>query len=414
MTSHHCRFCNTTLKTQFVDLGVTPLCQKHVTPETFEKMEPFYPLIAYVCEACWLVQLIDFETPEAIFNEEYGYFSSFSSSWLNHARQYVDDVEERFNLGPSNFVAEIASNDGYLLQNFVGKSIPVLGIEPSGNVADAAIEKGVRTEKLFFGTDTAQSLSEKYGKTDLLIGNNVLAHVPDINDFVSGMRHFLADDGVITMEFPHLQRLIEQNQFDTIYHEHFSYLSITAVSKIFADNGLTLFDIQELPTHGGSVRIFAKHTNSNAHEIMPSVAEILSREEAMGFKTSEFYAGFDSRVRQIKRDLLEFLIQAKRDGKTVAGYGAPGKGNTLLNYCGIKTDFIDYTVDRSPHKQDNYLPGSRIPIYAPDKIGETKPDYVLILPWNLKKEIIGQMNDVFSWGGQFVIPIPNVEIISTP
>ena len=412
--TNRCRFCETEMTTQFVDLGVTPLCQKHVTPEDFHKMEKFYPLIALVCHECWLVQLIDFEAPDAIFTEDYAYFSSYSDSWLDHARRYVDDTVRRFSITRDSLVAELASNDGYLLQYFDAQNVPVLGIEPSGNVADAAITKGIRTEKRFFGQETAQEMRDKYGPADLIIGNNVLAHVPDINDFVGGMKTFLAKGGFITMEFPHLQKLIEQNQFDTIYHEHFSYLSLTAVSTIFAAHGLEIFDVKELPTHGGSLRIYAKHDGDSAHDVQEVVSDILEREETLGFKTREFYENFDESVRATKRNLLQFLIEAKRDGKSIAGYGAPGKGNTLLNYCGIKTDIIDYTVDRNPHKQNNFLPGSRIPICAPDKIAETKPDYILILPWNLKDEITSQMAYVREWGGEFVVPIPIVQRVAAP
>ena len=409
--SNLCRFCETEMTTQFVDLGVTPLCQKHVTPDEFHRMEKFYPLIALVCHECWLVQLIDFETPDAIFTDDYAYFSSYSESWLDHAKRYVDDTAKRFSIGDDKLVAELASNDGYLLQYFHEKNIPVLGIEPSGNVADAAIAKGIRTEKKFFGQKTAHEMREKYGPADLIIGNNVLAHVPDINDFVGGMAIFLGDGGLVTMEFPHLQRLIEENQFDTIYHEHFSYLSLTAVTAIFNAHGLEIFDVLELPTHGGSLRVYAKHDGDPAHAVQPVVADILAREEGLGFKTREFYEDFDARVRETKRKLLAFLIEAKNQGKSVVGYGAPGKGNTLLNYCGIKTDFIDYTVDRNPHKQNNFLPGSRIPICVPERISETKPDYILILPWNLKDEISGQMDHVKQWGGQFVVPIPTVSVL---
>lgn len=408
----NCRFCNAELSVSVVDLGMTPLCQKHVTPENQNSMEKTFPLEAYVCEACWLVQLVDYEVPEAIFSDDYAYYSSYSDSWLDHVSRYADMAVERFGLTSDHLASEIASNDGYLLQYFHKKNIPVLGIEPAGKVADVAIGKGIRSEKRFFGVETANMLVSKYGKTNLLAGNNVLAHVPDINDFVGGMKIFLCEDGVITMEFPHLQQLMQQNQFDTIYHEHFSYLSLIAVHKIFAKHGLAIFDVDELPTHGGSLRIFAKHAEDDSKDIEPSVENLLNREVEIGFKSPEFYRSFGEKVKETKRGLLDFLIQAKRDGKTVVGYGAPGKGNTLLNYCGIKTDFIDYTVDRSPHKQGNYLPGSHIPIYAPERIKQTKPDFVLILPWNLKNEITKQMSYIKEWGGAFVIPIPKVEIIS--
>lgn len=410
--SNNCRFCGSKLEVSFADLGMTPTCQEHVVPEKLYCMEKFYPLHAYVCHQCWLVQLQDYEVPETLFSDDYAYYSSYSESWLEHIGKYTDQVLKRFNLNTSNFVSEIASNDGYLLQYFENKGIPVVGIEPAGNVADVAINKGIPTEKLFFGVKTANYLVDKYGKTDLLAANNVLAHVPDINDFVGGMKIFLKEDGVITVEFPHLQNLIEKNQFDTIYHEHFSYLSLTSVFTIFEHHGLTIFDVEELPTHGGSLRIYVKHQDDEAKESLPSVENLLQREEDLGFKSVELYQNFGEKVKETKRSILDFLIKVKSEGKTIVGYGAPGKGNTLLNYCGIKTDFIDYTVDRSPYKQNNYLPGSHIPIYAPDKISETQPNYVLILPWNLKDEIISQMKHIGTWGGKFITLIPEVEIIS--
>lgn len=409
--SSKCRFCASDLEVGVVDLGMSPLCQKHVKPEQANEAEKFYPLHAYVCQECWLVQLEEFAAPDEIFSEEYGYFSSYSDSWLEHARLYTELMIDRFGLNSDKLVVEIASNDGYLLQWFVQKGIPVLGVEPSGNVAAAAREKGIRTEGMFFGTQTAQHLVGQYGKADLLLGNNVLAHVPDLNDFVQGMKEMLADGGVITMEFPHLQRLIEENQFDTIYHEHFSYFSFVAVNRVFAHHGITLFDVQELPTHGGSLRIYGRHTADESKPITDNVRELIQREQQLGMETLEYYATFEEKVKETKRKLLSFLIEAKRAGKTVVGYGAPGKGNTLLNYCGIRTDFMDYTVDRSPHKQGNFLPGTHIPIYTPDKITETRPDYVLILPWNLKKEISQQMAHVREWGGKFVIPIPEVQVL---
>ncbi len=409
-----CRFCSNELKYSVVDLGMSPLCQKHVKPENANDLEKFYPLHAYVCHHCWLVQLEEFASSEEIFAGDYAYFSSFSDSWLKHARHYANAMINRFGFDNNNLVVEIASNDGYLLQWFVEKNIPVLGIEPAANVAEAAKEKEVRTEVLFFGKATARKLSDQYGKADLLIGNNVLAHVPDINDFVGGMKIMLGEKGVITMEFPHLQRLMEQNQFDTIYHEHFSYLSFVAANRIFAHHGLTLFDVEELPSHGGSLRIFGRHSEDLSKPVKETVSKLLYRERKLGFESLEYYGAFEEKVKETKRKLLEFLIQAKREGKTVVGYGAPGKGNTLLNYCGIRTDFLDYTVDRSPHKQGNFLPGTHIPIYHPDKIKATHPDYVLILPWNLKKEITGQLAYVAEWGGKFVIPIPEVAVLKTP
>ncbi|MEM7510832.1 MAG: class I SAM-dependent methyltransferase [Bacteroidota bacterium] len=406
-----CRFCNTSLDHSFVDLGTSPLCQRHVKPEEANDMEPFFPLHAFVCQNCFLVQLDEFVSPDEIFSDDYAYFSSYSTSWLAHAKKYTDKMQEMLSLGKDNLVVELASNDGYLLQYFVEKEVPVLGIEPTANTAEAAREKGVRTEGKFFGVETAKEMSAKYGKADLLLGNNVLAHVPDINDFVGGMKIMLAEGGVITMEFPHLQRLMEENQFDTIYHEHFSYLSFTTVEKIFDHHGITLFDVEELPTHGGSIRIFGRHKNDESKPLTARALEMHAREIEMGFQDLNFYADFEERVKETKRKILEFLIEAKREGKQIVGYGAPGKGNTLLNYCGIRTDFLDYTVDRNPHKQGNFLPGTRIPIYDPEKINETKPDYIFILPWNLKTEIINQMSFVREWGCKFVVPIPELTII---
>ncbi|MEJ1239896.1 class I SAM-dependent methyltransferase [Chryseolinea sp. T2] len=416
--NHHetpgkCRFCQSPLEQTFVDLGMSPLCQDHVKPEELNRMEPFYPLHAYVCSSCFLVQLEEFVAPAEIFND-YAYFSSYSESWLKHARAYVDKITERLELRSDNLVAELASNDGYLLQYFVEKNVPVLGIEPAPNVAEYAIAKrGIRTENRFFGLNTALELTSKYGKPDLLIGNNVLAHVPDINDFVSGMKAFLGPQGVITMEFPHLLRLVEGNQFDTIYHEHFSYLSFTTVEKIFKYHGLSIFDVEELSTHGGSLRIYAKHREDSSKTILPSVPALLKKELEAGMLEMSYYTSFEKNVRQTKMKILEFFIEAKANGKTIAGYGAPGKGNTLLNYCGVRTDFIDYTVDRNPNKQGNFLPGTLIPIYEPAMIRETKPDYVFILPWNLKEEIMESMSFIHEWGGKFVIPIPELKVLDS-
>jgi SAM-dependent methyltransferase len=409
-TISKCRFCNNKLEHSVIDLGMSPLCQKHVKPEHANDMEKFYPLHAFVCSNCWLMQLEEFATPDEIFADDYAYFSSYSESWLQHARKYTELMISRFGLNTKSLVAEIASNDGYLLQWFVEKNIPVLGIEPAANVAAAAIDKGVRTEVVFFGKNAANLLANKYGKADLLLGNNVLAHVPDINDFVAGMKEMLNTEGVITMEFPHLQRLIERNQFDTIYHEHFSYLSFVAVNRIFAHHGITLFDVEELSTHGGSLRIYGKHTDDLKKVVTEKVIELLQREIDLGFESLEYYSLFEEKVKETKRKILDFLIEAKRNGKIIVGYGAPGKGNTLLNYCGIRTDFMDYTVDMSPHKQNNFLPGTHIPILHPDKIKETKPDYVFILPWNLKEEIMNQHKYIRDWGGKFVVPIPELMI----
>jgi 2-polyprenyl-3-methyl-5-hydroxy-6-metoxy-1,4-benzoquinol methylase len=390
---------------------MSPLSNGFLKSEQLNKAEKFYPLHAYVCEKCLLVQLEEFESPDHIFANDYAYFSSYSDSWLNHAKQYTELMINRFQFSQSSQVMEIASNDGYLLQFFQAQSIPVLGIEPATNVAQVAIEKGVDTLVKFFGVETAQELVGQGKKADLLLGNNVLAHVPNINDFVAGMKIVLKREGIITMEFPHLLRLIEQNQFDTIYHEHFSYLSFVTVEKIFAHHGLTLFDVEELPTHGGSLRIYAKHSENNEIKIEQRVEKLKEVEKQKGLSDLHTYLSFSQKVQETKRKLLSFLIKVKMDGKTVVGYGAAAKGNTLLNYCGIRTDFIDYTCDRSPHKQGKFLPGTHIPIYSPDKIAETKPDYVLILPWNLKEEVTQQLSYIREWGGKFVVPIPKVEML---
>lgn len=404
-----CRFCSTPLTTSLVDLGMSPLCQTQVAPDRLQDMEPFYPLHAYVCHQCFLVQLQEFVSPQEIFGE-YAYFSSYSTSWVEHARRYSQMAIERFGLGSSSKVMEIASNDGYLLQHFVAAGVPVLGIEPAANVAKVAIDRGIPSEVRFFGCETARRIASHHGRPDLLLGNNVLAHVPDLNDFVGGMKILLAPGGVITMEFPHLLQLMRHNQFDTIYHEHFSYFSFVAVSRVFSHHGLTIFDVQELPTHGGSLRIFARHTDNQSLPVTEAARELRQRELADGFETLDRYRGFDAQVRQTKNQLLRFLIDAKEAGKKVVGYGAPGKGNTLLNYCGIRTDYLDFTVDANPYKQGAYTPGTRIPILAPDAIREARPDYVLILPWNLRDEISKVAGYVREWGGKFVVPIPKVEV----
>jgi hypothetical protein len=405
-----CRFCGAPLQTTFVDLGMSPLCQTHISPGQLHEMEPFYPLHAYVCDRCFLVQLQEFVTPDEIFTE-YAYFSSYSTSWVEHARRYADMAVERFGLGKSSRVMEIASNDGYLLQHFVAAGVPVLGIEPAANVAEVAVGKGIPTTVTFFGRTSAAAIAAEHGRPDLLLGNNVLAHVPDLNDFVAGMKVLLAPSGVITMEFPHLQRLMAENQFDTIYHEHFSYFSFVAVEKVFAHHGLTLFDVEELPTHGGSLRIFARHAENTALGVQPRVPTLRQREIDDGFLTPARYQGFGEQVKATKRKLLAFLIDARTRGKKVVGYGAPGKGNTLLNYCGIRTDFLDFTVDANPYKQGKFTPGTRIPILAPDRIREARPDYVLILPWNLKDEISRAAAHIGDWGGRFVVPIPEVRVL---
>jgi SAM-dependent methyltransferase len=404
-----CMFCGTLLRATFVDLGMSPLCESYVSREQLNQMEPFYPLHAYVCETCFLVQLDEYVSPEEIFSE-YAYFSSYSDSWVQHMKRYTGMIIERLSLGPKSFVVEIASNDGYLLQHFVAKGIPVLGIEPAANIAKVAIEKGVPTLVEFFGEKLARELAVKGKQADLIAGANVLAQVPNVNDFVKGIRILLKPRGVVTIEFPHLMRLIEENQFDTIYHEHFSYFSFLTVERIFAAHGIALFDVEEIPTHGGSLRIYGCHADGSFYPIGPRVNELRTREERMGFNGLERYSTFAEQVEETKRKLLEFLIRAKREGKSIAGYGAPGKGNTLLNYCGIRTDFLEYTVDRSSYKQGKFLPGTHIPIYSPEKIEQTKPDYVLILPWNFKEEIMAQMSHIRKWGGQFVTPIPEVKV----
>jgi C-methyltransferase C-terminal domain/Putative zinc binding domain/Methyltransferase domain len=404
-----CLFCSTPLRHTLIDLGMSPLCESYLTAEQLNQMELFYPLHAYVCEQCFLVQVQEYVSPEGIFTE-YAYFSSYSDSWLAHARAYAEMITGRLGLGATSQVIELGSNDGYLLQYFIARGIPVLGVEPAKNVAEAAIAKGVPTVTKLFGRQSARELVAEGIQADLLCGANVLAQVPDVSDFVGGMKLLLKPGGVITIEFPHLMRLMEGNQFDTIYHEHFSYFSFLTAERIFAAHGLTLFDVEELPTHGGSLRIYARHTDDPSRPISDGAKNLRAREESAGFSRLDRYASFTEQVHETKRRLLEFLIGAKRKGKRVAGYGAPGKGNTLLNYCGIRTDFLDYTVDRNPYKHGKFLPGTHIPIHLPEKIRETRPDYVLILPWNLKDEIMEQVSYIRSWGGQFVVPIPDVKV----
>jgi SAM-dependent methyltransferase len=404
-----CRFCDTPLEHMFADLGMSPLSNSYLKPDDLNKMEPFYPLQAYVCGKCFLVQLDEYETPDNIFGD-YAYFSSYSDYFLDHAKKYSQMMIERFGYNEKSFIVEIASNDGYLLKNFVGNSIPVLGIEPAANVAEYAESIGVPSLIRFFGRNLANELVIEGKRADLIIGNNVLAHVPDLNDFVAGLKILLKQDGVITMEFPHLLQLIDNNQFDTIYHEHFSYFSFITVEKVFAHHGFQLFDVDEIPTHGGSLRIYAKHHNDTTKEVVNSVQELRRREERRGLNEMKIYNKFNENIKKTKRNILEFLIRVKNENKVIVGYGAPAKGNTLLNYCGIRNDFLEYTVDRSPHKQNTFLPGTRIPILSPDRIAETKPDYVLILAWNLKDEIIGQLGYIREWGGKFVTPIPEIKI----
>jgi C-methyltransferase C-terminal domain/Putative zinc binding domain/Methyltransferase domain len=410
MTNPPCRFCGAPLRHVFVDLGMSPLCETFLLPAELNRMEPFYPLKVWVCDRCFLVQLQEYVSPAEIFTE-YAYFSSYSSSWLRHARDYTEMAIARFGLGGASRVVEIASNDGYLLQHFVEHGIPVLGVEPAANVAKAAVEKGIPTVVKFFGRRTSEELAAEHGRADLIVGNNVLAHVPDINDFVGGLKILLDPRGAVTMEFPHLWRLIEENQFDTIYHEHFSYLSFSTVQAIFEAHGLRLFDVEQLSTHGGSLRIYACHAEDH-RPAEPRVAELLAAEAAAGFRSLERYLSFAPQVEETKRALLAFLIDARRTGQSVAAYGAPGKGNTLLNYCGIRSDFVDYAVDRNPYKHGRFTPGTHIPIHAPEKIRETRPDLILILPWNLKDEIVEQLAFVREWGGRFVVPIPRVTVVA--
>jgi hypothetical protein len=403
-----CRFCGGALF-DFVDLGMSPLCESFVAEDRLNAGEHFYPLAAYVCGSCFLVQLDEYVAPEEIFTD-YAYFSGFSDAWLRHAQRYADVMSERLALGTKSRVIELGSNDGYLLQYFVKKGIPVLGIEPAVNVAAAARARGVETRTRFFNAATAAELSNEGLQAELVVGNNVMAQTPALNSFVEGIGIILKRDGVCTIEFPHLLRTIAGNQFDQIYHEHFSYFSALTVQRIFARYGLRIFDIEELWTHGGSLRIHACHAQSDKHPTQDSVSGIIDQERAAGLDRLETYAGFAQQVSATKRKILTFMVEAKDSGKSIAGYGAPGKGNTLLNYCGIRTDFIDYTVDRNPHKQGMYLPGSRIPIFSPDRIAETKPDYVLILPWNLRQEIAAQLSYIRDWGAKFVVPIPEVTV----
>jgi 2-polyprenyl-3-methyl-5-hydroxy-6-metoxy-1,4-benzoquinol methylase len=405
-----CRLCGTALHRTFVDLGSSPLANSYLEPAQLHAAEEFYRLRAYVCEQCLLVQVPQVESPYKIFGD-YAYFSSYSEGWLRHSRLYVDMMIQRFGFDQNSQVIEVASNDGYLLQYFKQKGVPVLGVEPALNVARVAWEqKGIPSVTKFFGLRTAQELVAEGKTADLLIANNVLAHVPDLKDFVSGLKLVLKPAGLLTVEFPHLLRLIEGNQFDTIYHEHLSYLALVTVEPLFAQNGLVLFDVEELPTHGGSLRLFFRHREASAPAVSERVAQVRESERAGGLSRIETYDRFAEKVKASKRKLLQFVVAAKSAGKSIVGYGAAAKGNTLLNYCGIRTDFLDYVVDRSPHKQGLYLPGTHIPTHAPEKVFETKPDYLLILPWNLQEEIREQMKGIRAWGGKFVVPIPEVQI----
>ena len=400
----NCRFCSAPLRRTFADLGVSPLSNSFIKPERLGAMEPFFPLHAYVCERCFLVQLEEYESPQNIFND-YVYFASFSTSWLEHCAKYAQKMVDLLGLTEQSSVVEIASNDGYLLQYFKEKGIPVLGVEPADNVATVARQKGIPTETDFFNDPKAQEMRSRGIGADLIVANNVLAHVPDIKGFVKGFATLLNPNGVATFEFPHLLRLIEDVQFDTMYHEHFSYLSLYSTKQILESQGLRVYNVEELPTHGGSLRVYAQGS-AGQFSVKPSVEVLLKKEKEVGILKLKTYDEFGTRAKKVKRELLSLLIKLKEEGKTVVAYGAAAKGNTLLNYCGIRTDFIDYVVDKNPHKQNLYLPGSHIPVYAVEKIYETKPDYVLILPWNLRQEISAQMQDIKAWGGRFIVPIP--------
>lgn len=407
----NCRFCNTKLEDIFIDLGHSPASNSFLTKDQLNEPEIFYPLKVYSCKKCFLVQVDEYKKSDTIFNNEYLYFSSYSTSWLAHAKKYTGLMQKRFGLNENSFVIEIASNDGYLLQYFKEKGVPVLGIEPTANTAAAAKQKGIESVVDFFGVRLAEELKAQGKQADLLLGNNVLAHVPDIVDFVGGMKIILKQDGVITMEFPHLLQLLRNNQFDTIYHEHFSYLSLYSVKQIFESQGLELFDVEELPTHGGSLRIYAKHKEDITHAITASIQNVLDKETQVGLMDINTYKGFQQKAFSIKINLLDFLIEKKKNGKKVAAYGAAAKGNTLLSYCGIKNDLIDFVVDANPHKQDKFLPASHIPVVTEDEVKKTKPDFIIIFPWNLKEEITHQLSYISEWNGKFVTAIPELQII---
>lgn len=406
-----CRFCKNDVTTEFADLVNSPASNSYLTAQQLNEPEVFYPLKVVVCSNCFLVQVDEYKKSSDIFNSEYAYFSSFSTSWLDHCKRYTEMMIKRFDYNENSLVTEIASNDGYLLQYFKQNNISVIGIEPTSNTAEVAISKGIPTVVDFFGVRLAKQLVEEGKKTDLLLGNNVLAHVPDIMDFVAGMKLLLKDDGVITMEFPHLYQLVLNNQFDTIYHEHFSYLSFSSVSKIFEANNLVMFDVEEVSTHGGSLRIFAKHKNDSSKSVSENVANMFKKEKEAGMLNIDYYKNFQVKIENIKNDLLEFLLKQKRAGKKVAAYGAAAKGNTLLNYCGVKNDMINFVVDANPAKQNKFMPASHIPIVTEDKIKTEKPDFIIILPWNIKDEIIKQLDYSKTWGCQFVVPIPKLEVI---
>jgi 2-polyprenyl-3-methyl-5-hydroxy-6-metoxy-1,4-benzoquinol methylase len=407
----NCRFCNTILHHEFVDLGHSPPSNAYLTAGQLNEPETYFPLKLFVCHQCWLVQVDEYQRADEIFNHQYAYFSSYSRSWLEHSERYTNYMIDRFGFHAASRVVELASNDGYLLQYFHQKGIPVLGIEPTASTAVVARQKGIETLTEFFGVSFARQLVEQRGPADLLLGNNVLAHVPDINDFVKGLKIALKPHGVITLEFPHLLRLVQHNQFDTIYHEHFSYLSFTTVSQIFAAHGLPLFDVQELPTHGGSLRIFAHHDADTNHTLHPAVDHVLEAEASAGLRTLAYYEGFQARVNEVKVQFLDFLIQQKKAGKKVAGYGAAAKGNTLLNYCGVRPDLLAFVADASPHKQGKFLPGSHVPIVTEEELKAERPDFVVVFPWNIRQEIERQLAYIESWGGKLVVAIPQLQIV---
>lgn len=406
-----CRFCKSELSDVFIDLINSPASNSFLTKEELNEPEIFFPLKVYTCHTCFLVQIEEYKKSNAIFDNDYVYFSSYSTSWLEHARRYTEKMISRFNFNKNSKVIEIASNDGYLLQYFHEKNIPVLGIEPTANTAEVAINKGIETITEFFGVKLAKELVSKGIKASLLLGNNVLAHVPDIVDFVSGMKILLKEDGVITMEFPHLMQLVDYNQFDTIYHEHFSYLSFYTVKQIFESCGLSLFDVEEIPTHGGSLRIYAKHEEDAGKEISQNVADLVDKEIAKGMNKPAYYQNFQQKALQVKLNFTEFLIKQKKEGKKVAAYGAAAKGNTLLNYCGIKNDLIEFVADANPHKQNKFLPASHIPVVSEDLLKQAKPDFVIIFPWNIKEEVMKQLSYIKDWNGKFAVPIPQLEVI---
>ncbi|HXT89548.1 MAG TPA: class I SAM-dependent methyltransferase [Trebonia sp.] len=409
-SKHQCRLCGAELTRTFVDLGMSPLCESYIPEEALDEAESFYPLHVRLCEACLLVQLPAYVSGESIFSD-YAYFSSYSDSWVAHAKRYADAMTERLKLNPESLVTEVASNDGYLLQHFQAAGVPVLGVEPAANVAEAARARGIRTEVRFLGAESGLQIAQRYGRADLVAGNNVFAHVPGIHGFAAGLRALVKDEGTVTLEFPHLLRLIERRQYDTIYHEHFSYLSLLTSTRALATAGLRVVDVEELGTHGGSLRVYAR-PEENGDEPTERVKAVLTAEESAGLHTVAGHEGFAPAVLKIKSDLLGFLLTAAREGRSVAGYGAPGKGNTLLNHCGIRSDLLSYTVDRSPFKQGKFLPGTHISIYSPERLAQTKPDYILVLPWNLRDEISQQLSYVGSWGGKLVFPIPELEIVS--